>query len=292
MLVIGATSLIGRFLLPALVETGYTVIASSRRRREQLDGPVRWHRLEGVNPLRELPRPLSAAISLAPLQMLPSVVDQLAALTTRRLIAFSSTSLFTKANSTDARERQLAIELLNAEEELARRCERHNIAWTVFRPTLVYGFGMDRNVSEIAWLVRRLRVFPLIGEARGRRQPVHAADLAAACVAALDNPRTHNQAYNLSGGRTLSYRDMVEEVFRGVGLKPRFVRVPVWVVQRGIAALRILPRFSQLSPELATRMNTDMCFDSRAATRDFGFNPRPFWFSDAGGEGTDCFAAE
>jgi hypothetical protein len=38
----------------------------------------------------------------------------------------------------------------------------------------------------------------------------------------------------------------------------------------------VLPRFRKWSFSMAERMQIDMVFDHAAATRDFGFNPRPF----------------
>ena len=61
------------------------------------------------------------------------------------------------------------------------------IACTVFRPTLIYGAGTDRSLAPIARFARRWRVLPVPLGANGLRQPVHARDLAAACVAVLAN---------------------------------------------------------------------------------------------------------
>ena len=86
--------------------------------------------------------------------------------------------------------------------------------YTIFRPTLIYGVGRDRNVADIARFAKRFGVFPILGKGLGLRQPVHAADLAEACILAVDSSASFNRIYNLSGGETLTYREMVERVFR------------------------------------------------------------------------------
>ncbi len=139
---------------------------------------------------------------------------------------------------------------------------------------MIYGQGTDQNVSFIARVVRRCRFFPLAGRGSGLRQPVHAEDLASACLAVLDNPRTFAKSYDLSGGEILSYREMVERVFQGLGLAPRILTVPVPVLRWFIRVIRILPRFRKLTPEMASRMNMDLCFDHAEATSDFQFTPR------------------
>lgn len=279
-LVIGAASQIGYHLLPRLAESGRDVAAISRFPAPGDTRGASWHRLDlaadsaldasGLRP--------ASVISLAPLRILPHSVSALAALGTVRIIAFGSTSRFTKAGSADLAERELAADFVRSEEALAAECARHGIRWTVFRPTLVYSPGLDRNVSEIARFIRRTGFFPILGEGLGKRQPVHAADLAAACVAALGESSAYGRAYDLSGGETLTYRAMVERIFRGLGRVPRIVRVPPDLFKAAVGAARAVPRFRKLSPELVTRMNVDMCFDHSEATRDLGFRPRGFEF--------------
>ena len=158
-----------------------------------------------------------------------------------------------------------------AESHLVELCDRYQIAWTLFRPTLVYGCGLDRNVMFIARCVRRFGFFPVVGDARGLRQPVHAEDVAGAFVAVLDKVEAFGRAYNLSGGSTLSYRKMVEAVFNQMRKPVRILRIPLPVFRAAIAMAKLLSAFRGLSTEMARRMNTDMCFDhsEAAVTLDF-----------------------
>jgi hypothetical protein len=57
------------------------------------------------------------------------------------------------------------------------------MGWTILRPTLIYGAGIDRSITPIVQRALRLRLFP-IPLAGGLRQPVHADDIARAVVAA------------------------------------------------------------------------------------------------------------
>jgi nucleoside-diphosphate-sugar epimerase len=115
-----------------------------------------------------------------------------------------------------------------------------------------------------------------VGEAKGLRMPVHADDLASACLAAIEHPATYGQAYDLSGGETLSYLAMAERIFEAEGIKPRFVRIPLAVFENMLRIARLLPRYRYLTGEMAQRMNQDLCFAHEAASRDFGFAPRRF----------------
>lgn len=279
-LVIGAASQIGYHLLPRLEQAGRGVAAISRFPAPGDTRGATWQRLDlAAGSALEVSglRPASV-INLAPLRILPPLVATLASLGTARIIAFSSTSRFTKASSADPAERELAADFERSEELLASECARYGIRWTVFRPTLVYSPGLDRNVSEIARFIRRAGFFPILGDGLGKRQPVHADDLAVACVTALGKSTACDRAYDLSGGETLTYREMVERIFRGLGRAPRIVRVPPGLFKAVVGAARVVPRFRKLSPELVTRMNMDMCFDHAQAKRDLGFSPRGFEF--------------
>jgi nucleoside-diphosphate-sugar epimerase len=198
----------------------------------------------------------------------------------RRLVAFSSTSRTTKEFSGHRGERETARRLADAEEAVARACETHGVDWTLFRPTLIYGGGRDRNVTEIAGMIGWLGLFPIAGEGRGLRQPVHAEDLAHACLAVLDNEATHGQTYELPGGETLTYAQMVSRIAEGLGRKPRLLRLPPLLVRAALAAACRFGRLPHVTPAAATRMDEDLAFDATRARQEFGYAPRPFRFPD------------
>jgi len=283
-IVTGATSQIGYFLLPRLQEAGYVVHAVSRKPRAgqcSTADSVVWHEIDIVhdrNALQEIAG-AKVLIHLAPLATLRDLIDILPPIGIRRIVAFGSTSRYSKVTSTDPREQMFVRELIDSEEVLARKCSENGIAWTLFRPTLIYGCGMDKNVTTIANFIRRFGFFPIVGEGKGLRQPVHADDLAAACLTVLDCPATHGRVYNLSGGETLTYRQMVETVFEGLGKKPRIIRISRAMFALLLKAAALLPAYKHVNLEMVSRINLDLDFDHLAAHRDFGYAPRKFKFS-------------
>ena len=208
--------------------------------------------------------------------LLPPWLAQFHARGVRRLIAFSSTSRFTKSASSSAYELQVVNQLIAAEEQVASECNRLGIAWTILRPTLIYGSGGDRNVSDIARFIRRFGFFPMFGAGSGRRQPVHAADLAGACIKCVAEPATYNKSYNLSGGETLTYIDMVRRIFMAIDRTPVVIRMPLVIFVLAVSVARLHSRFAHLTPEMAQRMQSDLVFDTGQARHDFGYQPRNF----------------
>jgi nucleoside-diphosphate-sugar epimerase len=270
MLVLGATSLVGRFALPRLVEAGWTVAALSRAERPPMDG-VSWVRGDVHDAELSLPK-AGAALSLSPIWLLPAALPALRMAGVRRVIAFSSTSLFTKAASPDPGERAVAERLAEGERLASAFCDDAGIALTIFRPTMIYAEGQDQNVSRLAGLIRRFGVLPLSRSGAGLRQPVHADDLAQACLQALERPETFGRAYDLPGGETLSYRAMAERIFHGLGRTPCVVPLPpvLWRLAFRVASP------SGATTAMGDRMGEDLVFDGGPAAADFGWAPRPF----------------
>ena len=265
-LVLGASSLIGRFApahLPDAIGVG---------RGTPAPGYLCWQRAD----LAETPLflPAATAISLAPLWLLPPALPALLDGGLRRLVAVSSTSRWTKAASSVASERGVARRLAEAEDAVADACARAGVAWTVLRPTLVYAEGRDRNVTRLAGLARRWGVLPLAGPGAGRRQPVHADDLAAALPAVLAAQATAGRAYDLPGGETLTYAHMCRRVLEGLGRTPRLLHVPPPLWRAGLALAS--PLLPGATAAMGERMAEDLVFDPRPAERDFGWRPRAF----------------
>jgi len=78
----------------------------------------------------------------------------------------------------------------------------------ILRPTMIYGYLGDRNMSVFIRLVDMLRLFPVIDRGKGLLQPVHGSDLGRAYYQVLMNPDIKLGEYVLSGERPVSMREM------------------------------------------------------------------------------------
>ncbi len=257
--VLGATSFVGRAVLPRLERDGWRGLPFSRS-----GGPAAADE-----------EPIPFWIALCPIWAVPEHFARLEAHGATRLVALSSTSRFTKNESADAGERDVAQRLEGAEEAIHRWGAARGVSTVILRPTLIYDGLHDKNITLIASFIRRRGWFPVLGPANGLRQPVHVDDVAAACTAALAGG-VSREAYDLSGAETLSYRDLVGRVAKAVGVHPRVVALPRWVLQLAVPVLRLLLGYRGISVGMFDRMNEDLVFDHTAARRDLGFAPRGF----------------
>lgn len=273
--VLGAASLVGGPLLGAAVARGIRVVACSRT--ATAGGPAHGAGPAWCRP--GTPDPIGGAvprwIAVCPVWAVAEHLPWLESLGIRSLVAVSSTSLLTKRRSPDAGERAVAARLELAEAELTRWAESHDVRLCLLRPTMIYDGVSDANVAEIARFIRRRGWFPVAGPARGLRQPVHATDVADACLAAAERLPLPRTVYTLSGRQPLPFCQLVAEVFRACGREPRIVHVPR-PLAAALAPLARLAGGGMSVSGMASRMNEDLDFDHSAAAVDLGFAPRAF----------------
>lgn len=275
-LVTGATSQVGLCVIRRLLMSGAGVVGLSRGKAIPFQHErLYWLQADLADPSFRLPDiALDMAVHCAPLWHLPPVMNQLAATGVKRIVAFGSTSVFGKALSRNASEKKLVARLARAEADLTAQCALKNIQWTLLRPTLIYGLGLDANITALARLADRMGFLPVYPPASGRRQPVHVDDLAMATLAAANAPAAVDRAYNLSGGEIVTYRAMLERLFFVLGRKPWLMASTLLPFLLDMAGWLTLRR--HLNGEIARRMNDDLVFFHDDATKDFGFHPRPY----------------
>lgn len=275
-LVLGASSLVGPFLVERLTDAGRTGICTGRRSESgetRLTPAFTWRRLDVTDPADWAVEPGTAVLSLLPLWLLPALLPRLSC--AGQIVALGSTSVLVKSDSADPAERDLARRLGEAESEIVAFCGSAGLRWTILRPTLIHDGRRDANVTAIARVIRRFGFFPVGAPASGLRQPIHADDVAAAMLAALGNDRAAGKSINLPGSETLTYREMVRRVFVALDRPVRIVPLPVPLLAAGIGLVRRVTGV-EYSPALFARMNQDLSFDDSEAVRCLGYAARPF----------------
>ena len=175
-LVTGATSQAGpvRRASPDRLGRGASILAVSRSepipfRHEHL----RWLKGDLTDETFHLDGYLvDMVVHCAPLWHLPATIGLLAEAEVKRVIAFGSTSVFGKAGSKNAYERESRRKACAKAESTSvariNAAPARHIGWTILRPTLIYGVGLDLNVTSIAKFIDRFGFFP--GLSAGVRQ--------------------------------------------------------------------------------------------------------------------------
>lgn len=271
-LVTGASSQIGYFLIPRLLQAGHQVIALSRKDRPEwiaLHKALRWCTSESLDEadLAQVER----LVSTGPLSLTLSLAERCGGL--QGIVAVSTSSIRFKHNSSHSAEARLINSIIAEEQQLRDLSLDREVPCAVLRPTLVYGAGLDSNLCLLASLAERFGVVPVAGKANGMRQPVHADDLAQACVTLLE--KNLSGCWYAGGATQLTYREMAETVCRAVG-KGRLVRLPVVVWQGLLALVKLTGRYRSINGNMFARQQRDMCVNNVPAENDWGWRPRAF----------------
>ena len=119
--------------------------------------------------------------------------------------------------------------------------ERSGLAWTIFRPSVIFGPG-DEFITTLAKLVRAAPVVPVVGSGRSLFQPVSVREVAAAFARALDDPATIGHIYELGGGATYTYEEMLDVIARQLGKAKPKVHVPTSLMKLVVRLSKPLPK--------------------------------------------------
>jgi len=145
--------------------------------------------------------------------------------------------------------------------------------WTVVRPTLVYDRGGGLEFKLYADFVRRYPVVPMVAGGHARKSPVHVDDLLGGLAAMAGNPVTFGKTYNLSGGETVTLRELAELMLKQQGRAKPMVTVPASLCRIAARAWGVLNHRPMLMEHTLAGLTQDADLDHSAATLDLGYKP-------------------
>lgn len=273
-LVTGGSGFVGSHVLRALQGKDHTVVALARSR----DAADAVEALGATALHGDLDDPASVdeAFRLAEADVLmniaslgsghaPTIVAAAEEAGIKRAVFVSTTALFTNLNAPSKAVRAAAEDAIRAS----------SLQWTIIRPTMIYGTPRDRNMWRLLRVLRRTPVMPLPG-ANNLHQPVHVDDLAQAVIAAATTDDAVHQAYDVAGPEPLTLRQLVDDASTAVGRLVRTFPAPARPLIGALGLIERAGRRLPISAEQVARLTEDKAFDTSAARRDLGFDPRPF----------------
>jgi NADH dehydrogenase len=114
-----------------------------------------------------------------------------------------------------------------------------DLAVTCFRPSIIFAPN-DNFLNQFANMLKRVPVLPLACP-NARFAPVYVGDVAAAFEKALVDDTTIGQCYELCGPRVYTFKELVEDTARMLGLKRRVVGLPDALARLQAKILGMLP---------------------------------------------------
>lgn len=105
-------------------------------------------------------------------------------------------------------------------------------SWTVLRPT-----GYFNDMADYFAPARRGTAW-LVGDGRGKINPIHGADLAGEAVRALADPALWDAGQDVGGPESFTLRQIAELAFAVLGRPPRLRSVPPAALRAAAALAR------------------------------------------------------
>lgn len=233
--ILGGTGFVGRHLVPRLQRDGHRITVLSRNRdthRElsvlpgvrvvnaDVHDPVALRgRLEGADAAINLVGILNergsdgSGFRKAHVELTRSLVESCIATGVPRLLQMSA-----------LRAGEGASHYLKTRGEADRIVQASPLAWTIFRPSVIFGPG-DGLFFRFASLLRIAPVLPL-ARAGAMFQPVYVGDVAEAFARALVHPRTAGQVFELGGPRSIALGELVRWTARMTGRRRWIIGLP------------------------------------------------------------------
>lgn len=270
--VTGALGFVASRLLPRLAARGARVVALLRPGRDPApiarlaDVEVRRGDLADAATLAGAFDGCDAVVHLAGLALVPRLLPALESARVRAGVFVSSAGVYTKLVSRGADAKRAGEAALRGS----------SLAWTILRPSMIYGTPRDRNLVRLLRWLRRWPVVPAPLGGVTPQQPVHVDDLADAIVSSLERPAAARREYDVGGPEAIALAEVVHECAAALGRRAWILPLPLAPAHAAAVFARRIRLPFPVSPEQVLRLAESKAVDIGPARRDLGFAPRPF----------------
>ena len=251
---IGGSGFVGRHICHRLAAEGYRVRVATRDRERAKDKliflptvevePVNVHDsrelaafARGADALMNLVGVLHegrgrASFQAAHVELAAKVVSACRETGVRRLLHMSALQANPGGPSRYLRSKGEA-------EAIARSSD---LAWTIFRPSVVFGPD-DSFFNRLGAMARMMPVLPLVGP-ETRFQPVYVKDVADAAVAAVTTDASPG-VYELGGPEVATFRELMRRLLGIIQRRRLLVSLPFWLARIQAWFLDLAPRLTR-----------------------------------------------
>ncbi len=131
------------------------------------------------------------------------------------------------------------VKILAAKERFADELKAADIDHLIIRPN-----GFFSDMTAFLDMAKNGRVY-LFGNGENQANPIHGADLAAACVAYLNQP---GGEYDIGGPELLTQNEIARQAFEAVDKPAKITHIPLWVKDMVVWLLRTFTSVKTYGP--------------------------------------------
>jgi len=284
--VAGGTGLLGRAIVPALINAGHEVAILSRSdpSRDPVDPRATWVRGDVTDPasLISALRGMDAVVDAVQFPNSPvenpkkgytferidlggtkNLVDAAKAAGVPRFIGLSGAGA-----AEDARYHWLRFKW---QEE--QHIQASGLTWTIFRPSWIYG-PRDVSLNRFLGFAKFLPFIPVIGNGKIRLNPLFVDDLAAHVAAAPGRPAAENRLFEIGGPDVLTMDEIIRTALRVRGKKRFLLHQPAALMKLVASVAQFAPG-RPLTPDAIDFILMDPIADTASLREVFGLPLTP-----------------
>ncbi len=289
-LVIGATSFIGHWVVKKLIENNFTVRCLVRTdsnieklRAEILSYFKNHSYIKDLNSKFEFVsgnllspdsiyhslKNIKAVVYLVDLKnttFVKNIIEVLLKTQIKRAVFLGSTTVLVPLDS----------QIKQAKIESEKLIEKSNLDWTILRASMIYGSPDDKNFSSMLNFILKKNFFVVFGKGNNLIQPVYIEDVANSIMVVINNERTIHKIYSICGPQPIKYIDMLKIVQKKLGQNFKIIKLPAKLSRAFVSLYCKINKNSKLTPDMIDRMQIDKSYSIMDAVKDFNFNPIDF----------------
>lgn len=281
-MLLGAGGFIGRHILAELTACGHEVVGVARR-SAGLDDAFPTTRFVELDLARAVGAAAWAPL-LAGIDVIVNAAGILRGSGMERVHVDMPRALYAAAAGAGVK-RAILISAISARSDVAtdyarsklageRGLRESGIAWTIMRPSLVYGDGSYGGTSLMRGMAGLPWAIPIPGDGRFAFTPIHVRDLALAVRVICEEERFAGQMLEPVGPETLELRDLLACYRAWLGFGPaRFLPIPM-PVMRLLGRLGDIIGHGPIATNSLVQMIAGNVGDSAAFRDAIGFQPR------------------
>jgi len=152
-----------------------------------------------------------------------------------------------------------------AAEEAVRKS---GLAWTIFRPSFVYG-PKDKGINTLAQVVRRLPFVPVLGSGDTKIQPISVENVAKAFVGAVRNDESVGKTYDLCGPEAFTWNELYDKLQGILGTRKKKIHLPLPIARVQAAVFEKMLAAPPFTRDQLLMLQEDNVGDPKPAERDF-----------------------
>lgn len=283
-LVTGGTGLVGKHLVPVLLEKGYSVrclVRTSQKARDILPAGVDLVQGEINDP--EAVK--NACLGVDKVIHLVAIIREQGINTFEHINVEGTLNLVIAAGQAGVKH-FIHMSALGAfdnprykyvyskwrGEEAVRQS---GLTWTILRPSVIYGKGFnffDRMMQSLQMFPPPLVAVP--GKGTTLFQPIAVEDVVRCLVKICENPSMIGRVIEIGGPEHLSYVQMLDHLIDKLGDKRYKIHIPMLLMRLAVPLLSSIFRDPPVTPVELKQMDVHNITDLDAIEKNFGFKPK------------------